>query len=59
MDQAGLSARAAAGQLGHAKVSITTDVYFGRRLASTGAAQVLEAVDSSPAEQSGANERHG
>jgi integrase len=59
MDQAGLSARAAADQLGHAKVSMTTDVYFGRRLASTGAAQVLEAVDGSRAEHPGANESHG
>jgi integrase len=44
MDLAGLTARAAADQLGHAKVSMTTDVYFGRRVASTGAAAVLEAV---------------
>jgi integrase len=44
MDLAGLSARAAADQLGHAKVSMTTDVYFGRRVASTGAAAVLSAI---------------
>jgi integrase len=44
MDEAGLSARAAADQLGHAKVSMTTDHYFGRRARSTGAAAVLEAV---------------
>ncbi len=30
MDQAGLSSRAAADQLGHAITSMTTDVYFGR-----------------------------
>ncbi len=45
MDQAGLSSRAAADQLGHAHVSMTQDHYFGRRVASTGAARVLEAVD--------------
>jgi integrase len=44
MDQAGLSARAAADQLGHAKPSMTTDVYFGRAVADTGAADVLESL---------------
>jgi integrase len=44
MDQAGLSSRAAADQLGHANVSLTTDVYFGRKAASTGAAAVLESL---------------
>jgi len=47
MDRAGLTARAAADQLGHAQVSMTTDHYYGRRVASTGAAWVLEAVDQS------------
>src|SRR4051812_35846167 len=42
MDEAGLSARSAADQLGHAKPSVTQDVYFGRRRRATGAAQVLE-----------------
>ena len=37
MDEAGLSARAAADQLGHAKVSMTQDRYFGRKLRATGA----------------------
>jgi len=45
MDRAGLTARAAADQLGHAKVSMTTDNYFGRQVARTGAAGVLEALD--------------
>lgn len=45
MDQAGLSSRAAADQLGHANTSMTTDVYFGRKVAATGAAAVLEALD--------------
>jgi integrase len=44
MDRAGLTARAAADQLGHAKVSMTTDHYYGRRVVATGAAGVLEAV---------------
>jgi len=42
MDEAGLSARSAADQLGHAKPSVTQDFYFGRRRRATGAAQVLE-----------------
>jgi integrase len=46
MDHAGLSPRAAADQLGHANTSMTTDVYFGRKVASTGAAAVLEALST-------------
>ncbi len=42
MDEAGLSARSAADQLGHAKPSVTQDVYYGRKRRATGAAQVLE-----------------
>jgi integrase len=38
MDEAGLSARAAADQLGHAQPSMTQDVYFGRKMRATGAA---------------------
>ena len=45
MDDAGLSARAAADQLGHAKVSMTQDRYFGRKIRATGGAAVLEAVE--------------
>ena len=44
IDQAGLSARAAADQLGHAKPSMTSDKYFGRGITDTGAADVLEAL---------------
>ncbi|SDN55034.1 Site-specific recombinase XerD [Allokutzneria albata] len=44
MDHGGLTARAAADQLGHAKVSMTQDRYFGRKVAKTGAAALLEAV---------------
>ncbi|MGF1662837.1 MAG: tyrosine recombinase XerC [Kineosporiaceae bacterium] len=56
MDMAGLSARAAADQLGHAHVSMTTDVYFGRRVAATGARGVLEAV---AADGPTRNDHHG
>ena len=44
MDEAGLSARSAADQLGHTKPSMTTDVYYGRKTRPTGAAAVLEAL---------------
>ncbi len=42
LDEAGLSARQVADQLGHARISITQDVYLGRRLASRRAAEALE-----------------
>jgi integrase len=42
MDTAGLTARQAADELGHAKMSKTQDAYFGRRSGPTGAATVLE-----------------
>ena len=45
MHHAGLSSRAAE-QLGHANTCMTTDVYFGRKVATTGAAAVLEALDT-------------
>ena len=45
MDEAGLSARAAADQLGHAAPSMTQDVYYGRKVAATGAAAVLETLE--------------
>jgi integrase len=44
MDMSGLSARAAADQLGHTRTSMTTDVYYGRGIARTGAAEVLESL---------------
>jgi integrase len=40
MDAAVLSAREAADRLGHAKVSMTQDDYFGRKVAQRGAAAV-------------------
>ena len=44
MDEAGLSARAAADQLGHSHPTVTMNTYYGRKLASTGAAGVLESL---------------
>jgi integrase len=44
MDHAGLTARMAADQLGHQKISITTDTYYARRTPDTGAATILEAL---------------
>ncbi len=35
-----------ADQLGHANTSMTTDVHFGRKVAATGAATVLEALNT-------------
>ncbi|ONH49593.1 site-specific integrase [Frankia sp. CcI49] len=46
MDSAGLSARAAADQLGHRHVSMTQDRYYGRQVAETGAAAILELLDT-------------
>jgi integrase len=42
LDNAGLSARTIADQLGHAQPSVTQDVYMGRKIASNEAATVLE-----------------
>ena len=42
MEQAGLSARDVADQLGHARVSMTQDVYFGRRILNEDAADALD-----------------
>ncbi len=46
MDDAGLSSRAAADQLSHANTSMTTDVYFGRKVANNCAAAALEALET-------------
>lgn len=42
LDEAGLSAREIADQLGHAKPSMTQDVYMGRNVVSARAAQALD-----------------
>ena len=46
--QVRVSVRAAADQLGHAKVSMTQDNHFGRKVAKTGAAEVLEGIIAAP-----------
>jgi integrase len=43
LDEAGLSARQIADHLGHARPSVTQDVYMGRNVVSTRAAEVLQA----------------
>jgi len=42
LDNAGLSARTIADQLGHAQPSVTQNVYMGRKIASTKAATALQ-----------------
>jgi integrase len=44
LDEAGLTAREIADQLGHSKVSTTQDVYMARRVTSRKAADALESV---------------
>ncbi|PSL56551.1 phage integrase family protein [Saccharothrix carnea] len=44
LDEAGLTARQIADQLGHSKVSTTQDVYMARKVTSRKAADALEAV---------------
>lgn len=53
MDEAGLSARSAADQLGHSQISMTTDFYYGRKVAATGAREVLEAFEPQADEGAG------
>jgi integrase len=45
LDNAGLSARAIADQLGHAQPSLTQNVYMGRKIASPEAAHALEQLN--------------
>jgi integrase len=45
LDQSGASARMIADQLGHARVSMTQDVYLGRRAANAGNLPALEAYN--------------
>jgi integrase len=45
MDEGGLTVREIADQLGHATVSMTQNVYFGRRQATKRAAQALHVID--------------
>jgi integrase len=48
MNDAGLSARAGADQLGHSNPSMTQDRYWGRGVLDTGAAVVLEQLGDTP-----------
>ncbi|HVD17231.1 MAG TPA: tyrosine-type recombinase/integrase [Propionibacteriaceae bacterium] len=47
LDRQGLSARTIADQLGHARISMTQDVYMGRRAVDQAAAAVLEGISPS------------
>jgi integrase len=44
LDDAGVSARKIADQLGHAQVSVIQDYYVGPKIASDDAARVLEII---------------
>jgi integrase len=44
LDEAGITARKIADQLGHSQVSLTQDFYMGRKIASEDAARVLEII---------------
>ena len=48
MDAEGLSARTIADKLGHSRISMTQDVYMGRRAVDASAARVLQAVELPP-----------
>jgi integrase len=53
LDEAGLSARQIADQLGQSKISTTQDVYMGRRAPGRAAADALEAIRPDPSEKRG------
>lgn len=48
LDGDGLSARVIADQLGHARISMTQDVYLGRRVVDDPAAAALEGLLGAP-----------
>lgn len=48
LDQSGASARMFADQLGHSRVSMTQDVYLGRRASNSGNLAALEAYNPDP-----------
>lgn len=52
LDDAGLSARMIADQLGHSRPSITQDTYMGRRATNGATAQVIERANLGPADRS-------
>ena len=51
LDDAGLSSRAVADQLGHARPSMTQDVYMGRKVSDRRAADALENAVVKPSDQ--------
>jgi integrase len=55
LDEAGLSARVVADQLGHSRPSTTQDVYMGRKAVNPAAAEALEGAfgEESDGEQDG------
>lgn len=59
LDDAGLSARKVAGQLGHARPSMTQDVYLGRKAAGREAADALEGLFGDESEGFGRVKRGG
>ena len=56
LDEAGLSSRLVADQMGHARPSMTQDVYLGRKLVSPRVAEALEAVPAEPPTESQGSE---
>jgi integrase len=50
LDRGGLSARTIADQLGHSRISITQDVYLGRRVVDEAAASALNELFSTSAD---------
>ena len=46
LDSSGASARMIADQLGHSRISMTQDVYMGRRTVTSAMAEVLESLES-------------
>ena len=49
LDRSGASARMIADQLGHSRISMTQDVYLGRRAANAGNVAALEAYNPASA----------
>ena len=56
LDESGASARMIADQLGHSRVSMTQDVYLGRRAGNAGNIAALEAANPDAAKGLGGDE---
>ncbi len=59
LDRQGLSARTIADQLGHARISMTQDVYMGRRVVDETASAALEEFCGGPGRHHAASSRSG